>query len=125
MLLEARIDTGAETTSLHAENIQLVERDGTRFVTFELASPGGGDKVNVEQKLKRKVRIKRPGEESERRYVVEMWITLGKHSARVETSLSDREGFEYPLSIGRNFLTDAMIVDVSRHHLLEKPGATE
>jgi hypothetical protein len=125
LLLEARIDTGAETTSLHADNIQLVERDGKRFVAFELANPDGGDKVSLEQRLKRKVRIKRPGEESERRYVVELWITLGKHTARVETSLSDREGFEYPLSIGRNFLTDAMIVDVSRHHLLQKPVAAE
>ena len=30
IILEARIDTGAETSSIHAENIQLIEKDGKR-----------------------------------------------------------------------------------------------
>ena len=34
--VESRIDTGAETTSIHAEDIQLVERDGKRYVKFVL-----------------------------------------------------------------------------------------
>ena len=36
---EARIDTGAESSSVHAESIQLIERDGRRYVRFSLLNP--------------------------------------------------------------------------------------
>jgi hypothetical protein len=116
--MQARIDTGAETTSIHAEDISLVERDGKRYVRFNLLDPVSGEKVAMEERLRRRVLIKQHGGEGERRYVVRMWLTLGKIHARVEVNLSDRDVFEYPLLVGRNFLTDAVIVDVSRQHLL-------
>ncbi len=115
--MEARIDTGAETTSIHAENIELVERDGKRYVRFELLD-GEGGLVPMEVRLRRRVLIKQHEGEAERRYVVRMWVTLGDTRSRIDVNLSDREDFEYPLLIGRNFLVDAMIVDVSRQHTL-------
>ena len=118
--LQARIDTGAETTSIHAENIELVERDGKRYVRFELLD-GEGGLLPMEARLRRRVLIKQHEGEPERRYVVRMWITLGEVRSRIDVNLSDREDFEYPLLIGRNFLVDAMVVDVSRQHILA-PG---
>ncbi len=50
--LEARIDTGAETTSIHAENIQLVEKDGKRYVRFDLPDESG-ELVEQELRLRR------------------------------------------------------------------------
>jgi len=116
--MEARIDTGAESTSIHAEDIQLLERDGKRYVRFQVLDPGSGEKVQMEKRFRRRVLIKQQGGELERRYVVRMWITLGEIRARVDVTLTDRSGFDYPLLIGRNFLTDHMIVDVSQHHVL-------
>jgi hypothetical protein len=43
---------------------------------------------------------------------------LGQILSKIDVNLSDRTDFEYPLLIGRNFLMDNMIVDVSRHHTL-------
>ncbi len=120
MRMEARIDTGAESTSIHAENIQLLERDGKRYVRFDLLDPATGKPVQVEHRFRRRVLIKQAGGEVERRYVVRMWVTLGATRARVDVNLTDRDNFEYPLLIGRNFLTDNMIVDVSQHHVLGK-----
>ena len=51
-VMEARIDTGAETTSIHAEDISLVERDGKRYVKFSLADPQTGESVVLERRLK-------------------------------------------------------------------------
>jgi hypothetical protein len=116
--MEARIDTGAETSSIHSEDVRLVERDGKRYVYFKLLNPDTGEVVEMEERLRRRVLIKQPDREPERRYVVRLWITLGDTEARVEVSLSDRDVFEYPLLIGRNFLTDVVIVDVSRRHVL-------
>ncbi|MGB1807869.1 MAG: ATP-dependent zinc protease [Porticoccaceae bacterium] len=118
LMLEARIDTGAETTSIHAEDIQLVENDGRRYVRFMLIDGANGEQVQQELRLRRRVLIKQSYGPDERRYVVRMWLTLGDTRSRVDVNLSDRTNFEYPLLIGRNFLTDSLIVDVSRHHAL-------
>ena len=40
----ARIDSGATTTSMHAESIKSFERDGQRWVRFVTAT-GRGDKL--------------------------------------------------------------------------------
>jgi len=119
--LEARIDTGAESTSVHAEDIQLVEKDGKRFVRFVLVDPKSGNSYQQEIRLRRRVIIKQTAGPSEKRYVVKMWVTLGDVKSRIDVNLSDRKDFEFPLLIGRNFLTDAMIVDVSRHHTKSTP----
>ena len=116
LLLESRIDTGAVTTSVHADNIQLVEKEGKRYVRFVLTDPNSDEKVKQELRLRRRVLIKQSGLPDTRRYVVRMWVTLGETRSRIDVNLSDRTGFEYPLLIGRNFLTDSMIVDVSRHY---------
>lgn len=120
LVLEARIDTGAETTSIHAEDIALVEKDGKRYVRFTLRDPSVDEALPMELRLRRQVLIKQHGRESERRYVVRMWLTLGDTRARVDVNLSDREDFEYPLLVGRNFLVDAAIVDVSRQYILSR-----
>lgn len=118
LMYESRIDTGADTTSIHAEDIQLIEKDGKRYVRFMLIDPDSGESLQQEVRLRRRVLIKQNDGPHDRRYVVRMWITLGKTKSRIDVNLSDRSDFEYPLLIGRNFLTDSMIVDVSRHHTL-------
>lgn len=116
VLLEARIDTGAETTSIHAEQIRLVEKDGKRFVRFTILDPATGEALPMELRLRRRALIKRHDGEPERRFVVRMWLTLGESRERVEVTLTDRQQFEYPLLVGRNFLIDSAIVDVSLRH---------
>ena len=73
----------------------------------------------MERRLRRKVLIKQQMGESERRYVVKLWMTLGKIRELVDVTLSDRTDFEYPVLVGRNLLTDTAIVDVSLQHTLK------
>jgi hypothetical protein len=121
LVMEARVDTGAETTSIHAEDIRLLERDGKAYVSFLLIDDASGTRHRLERRLQRRVLIKRNDAEPEQRLVVNLWITLGNSSGLVEVTLSDREVFEYSLLVGRNFLTDMMIVDVARHHTQGEP----
>jgi len=116
--VESRIDTGADTTSIHAEEIQLIEKDGKRYVSFVLTDALTGSRYSQELRLRRRVLIKQSDGPDQRRYVVRMWVTVGETRSRIDVNLTDRANFEYPLLIGRNFLTDTMIVDVSRHHTM-------
>jgi len=116
--LEARIDTGAETTSIHADDIELVEIDGKRFVRYVLTDRESDATYPMETRLRRRALIKQQEGVLEPRYVVRLWLTLGEFRARAEVTLTDRSDMEYPLLIGRNMLTDVAIVDVSQHHTL-------
>ncbi len=51
---------------------------------------------------------------------------MGSINEVTEVSLADREKFEFPVLIGRNFLEGEAVVDVSRKFVtLEQPPAAE
>lgn len=110
----ARIDTGATGSSIHATNIVQFERDGESWVRFDL--PGANDEaVTLERKVVRRVRVRQAElDDYERRVVVMMNVTLGPISQQLEMSLTDRSAMEFSVLIGRNFLRNTAIVDVSR-----------
>jgi len=112
----ARIDTGANSSSIHAESIHLIERDGKKRVSFSLRHPKTKALIQLERKYHRKVSIKQKLGKAEKRYVVKLWLSLGDIKELVEVTLTDRKDFNYPLLVGRNLLTDTAIVDVSRKH---------
>ena len=117
LIMEARIDTGAETSSIHAEDIRLVEKDGKRYVQFSLLDRETGRRIPVERRLHRRIVVKQTTDAPpDRRYVVRMWVTLGESRLWLDVSLSDRDDFEYELLIGRNMLMDEFVVDVSKQH---------
>lgn len=122
----ARIDTGAATSSLDARNIQAFERDGERWVRFELVDRQSDEKVDIERPVERYVRIvQASAEQPERRPVVKMNITLGNLQQSVEFTLSDRRHLSFGVLIGRNVLRDLVLVDVGQKHLAPPERATE
>ncbi len=124
LVMKARIDTGAETSSLHTSDNRIFERDGSRWVSFTIALEDGKG-VTIERPLIRTVLIKQKGnKEPERRPVVMMKAHLGNLERVVEFTLANREGFEFPALLGRNFLKDIAIVDVS-HDFLATSGSDD
>ena len=111
--LNARIDTGATTTSINAQNIKKFERDGKKWVKFEVHNKKGKI-VALEKPINRMAHIKRHEADNQKRYVVKLKLKLGKMKIVSKVTLADRSNFDYPLLIGRNVLTDMAIVDVSK-----------
>ena len=110
----ARIDTGATGSSIHATNIVQFERDGESWVRFDLPTPDA-DPVTLERKVVRRVRVRQAElDDFERRVVVLMNVSLGSISQQLEISLTDRSAMEFSVLIGRNFLRNTAIVDVSQ-----------
>ncbi len=118
--LPARIDTGARTTSLHATQIELFERDGKNWVRFQSSSNNAKPMVQ-ELPLKRTVRIKRKDKGVVERPVIELKIQIGGVVQRLDVNLADRSHLEYPVLIGRDFLQDLVIVDVSKSYIADQP----
>ncbi len=117
VVLKARIDTGAKTTSIDARNITPFERDGKQWVRF--VSMAKNKEYPIERKIIKHVQIKRHGAAPQDRYVVNMRIVLGDVSRLILVSLNDRDAYQYPILIGRNFLRDFFIVDVAKKDQLK------
>lgn len=115
MVLRARIDTGAATSSLHAYGVRRFQRDGDNWVRFTIDDPVTGEPLVLERPRSRRVRILQAGtEDPSIRPVVELRVTLGNSSQTAEFTLADRSGLEFPVLIGRNILRDLIVVDVSK-----------
>ncbi len=122
--MEARMDSGLETSVMHAENIKLVEMDGKKHIRFNLIDPDSPEPQVLELPLRRTLLLKQASGEPEQRYVVRLSVGLGDSRARIDVALADRKKFEYRVLLGRNFLIDTVIVDVSRTHLLAPLAAS-
>jgi len=119
-VFEARIDTGATTSSLSAVDVQKFERDGENWVRFKIPEHNGRDVIEMEEPVARFARIiQSSAEDGERRPVVELQYKLGGVTRVAEFTLSDRSHLDFPVLVGRNVLRDLIIVDVSRKHTTE------
>jgi hypothetical protein len=112
--LPAKLDTGAETASLSAKNIELFKRDGGEWVRFQLGLDNTKSAPVIEKPLARMSYIKRraddrqPGDKQlyTARPVVEMDICVGDELKNIEVNLTDRSAFEFPLLIGSSALKE-------------------
>jgi hypothetical protein len=120
-LMVAKLDTGATTSSLHAENQQIFEREGKKWVKFVVKDPGQADakRYDMEAPLVRTVLIKEPGGESERRNVVRLTFTIGERNIKAEFTLNNRNNMVCPVLIGRTTIQVLGWVDPSRTYLAD------
>jgi hypothetical protein len=120
--LKAKLDTGALTSSIHAEEKELFERDGKKWVRFIVTDPGLKKPVRtrIEAPLVRIARIKEPGGESVTREVVRLSFQIGERKMRGEFTLNNRANMLSPVLIGRNMIKDLGWVDPGRTHLADQ-----
>ncbi|CZF82282.1 hypothetical protein GCE9029_03135 [Grimontia celer] len=122
VIAKARVDTGATTSSISAIDIKAFERNGEEWVSFRLAHDEKESDL-MELPVVRTVRIIQSSAEGyDRRYVVEMPITIGDVTESTEFTLRDRHHLNFPVLLGRTYLKDTAVVDVSRQYVQPKPG---
>lgn len=120
--LLAKLDTGALTSSIHAEKKELFERDGKKWVRFIVANTFRGKVVRarMEAPLVRTARIKEPNAESVAREVVRLSFRIGDRKLRSEFTLNNRSNMVAPVLLGRGTLKDLGWVDPARTFLADQ-----
>jgi hypothetical protein len=118
----AKLDTGAYTSSIHAEEKELFERDGKKWVKFIVTEPNkkGSPRVRIEAPLIRTARIKNPGGESESREVVRLVFKIGDRKLRGDFTLNNRSNMLSAILIGRTTIKQLGWIDPSRTNLADK-----
>jgi glutathione synthase/RimK-type ligase-like ATP-grasp enzyme len=110
----AKIDTGADSSSIWATNI-VKDKDGLSFKLFGPSSPNyNGEIIHTKEYSIRSV--KNSFGVSEFRYKVPLAIKLRGRKINARFTLADRQYNRYPILIGRQTLKHKFIVDVSRTH---------
>lgn len=117
-LITAKIDTGADTSSLHCDCINKFDRNGEPWVEFKITGVNG-KQISLEKKVERTIKIKRHFGAVQERVVVRLGLCLGGQYEERDVSLVDRSGFKYDLLIGRKFMAGKFIVDPSQKFLVE------
>lgn len=118
----ARVDTGAETCSLHVEKIVIEDKTARRLRNVGkpiriLVKDEGGKSHWIETVVADAVRVKSstlPEGEFDHRYKVRLTLEWQGVRKEVLVTLNDRTDMEYPLLIGRNFLRGDFLVDVTQ-----------
>lgn len=120
--IQAKLDSGALTSSIHAEEKELFERDGKKWVRFIVTDPSMKKPVRtrIEAPLVRIARIKEPGGQSTPREVVRLGFTIGDRKFGGEFTLNNRSNMLAPVLIGRNMIKLLGWVDPSRTYLADQ-----
>ena len=127
-LVHAKLDSGAAYSSLDAHNLTEFQRDGRRWVRFDLTNRDGQE-ITMERPLLREATIKRHFLRSQKRPVVKLGVCLGNIYQETEVNLVDRSGFQYRMLIGRKFMEGAFAIDPAARYTVEpacqEPAALE
>jgi hypothetical protein len=109
--IEARIDTGAQTSAVWVSNVSETA-DGLSVVFFDETSELYTGKTVLISEYADAVVISSNGS-SERRYKVQLLCVVAGRRIRGWFTLADRSRQKYPVLLGRNILKGKFIVDVA------------
>jgi len=119
--LRAKLDTGARTSSIHAENIKRITRHGQKRVTFTIVDPkrdaDGEHAVHYECPVVRTARVRNADGQQSERIVVELEFWLGGEQHRAEFTLNTRHDMLNPVLLGRFAIKKLGLVDSGRTYL--------
>ncbi|WP_336652892.1 MULTISPECIES: ATP-dependent zinc protease family protein [unclassified Leucobacter] len=122
--IKAKVDTGAQTSALHATEIEEFERDGASWVRF-LVQPWQlteEDAVAVELPVHDRRTVRSSSGHAQLRPVVLVEIGLAGRKIEAEVTLTDREEMVFRMLIGREALRQGFVVDSAASFLGGRPS---
>ena len=107
-----KLDSGADNCSMGATAITPFERDGKKWVRFDLDKRLTDDKkVTLEKRVIKITEIIRHNQKHQKRFVVKLDFTIEGIQQKINVSLTDRGAYSKAILVGRNFLNGYILVD--------------
>ncbi|HEX9702984.1 MAG TPA: ATP-dependent zinc protease [Rhodospirillales bacterium] len=119
--IQAKLDTGARTSALHAFNIKTYRRDGELWARFHVHPIQRNDTkaIACHAKVEDIRTVSNPGRR-QRRLVIAADIRLGDDTWPIDLTLTDRDEMGYRMLLGRTAMHGNLIVDPDHSYLLGK-----
>ena len=121
--VKAKLDTGARSSSLHAFDLEEVDRDGMPWVRFSVHpwQRSAEDSTVVELPVHDRRSVRSSSGHAQERPVVLLDIILVGRTIRAEVSLTNRDEMGFRMLVGREALRQGVVVDSSRSYLGGRP----
>lgn len=119
--IRAKIDTGAKTSSLHAEDFEIVRRGRKAVVYFDMF---------LDEKTNRTTRVHAPlieerwvkdtGGKQTLRPVIPAQIRMGDYVWEIEVTLNNRSRMKHEFLLGKDAIKGRFLVDVASSYKIGK-----
>lgn len=120
--IKAKIDTGARTSSLHAYDVEVFERDGQEWVRFDIRPwQEADDRVRAEAPVHDHRQVRSSNGHVEDRFVVRTRLSICGRQVTGEITLTDRDEMGFRMLVGREVLEQEFLVDSSESYLGGRP----
>jgi hypothetical protein len=121
--VKAKVDTGARSSSVHAFDIRLLERNGIPMVSFEIHPLQRSEKkkIRVEAPLLEMRKVKSSGGHETLRPVIETEVELMGERWPIELTLASRDEMGFRMLLGRQAIRRRFLVNSGRSFFGGKP----
>lgn len=117
--IPCKIDTGAYTSSLHCSQVKILEKNDETFLVFKLYDKRFGLQNKKEFRFKefKERKVRSSNGELDYRYSINTEVRIFNKKIKTEFTLSYREKMKFPILLGKRFLKNRFLVDVSQDEL--------
>lgn len=124
---KAKVDTGADNSSLHAFNVERVERNGVDYVRFEVHPKQRSRKptIQCEAPLAMVKKVKNPGGRIELRPMIRTKVVVAGVELEALVNLTSRDEMGFRMLLGRRTLRNRFVIDPGRSYLGARPRRDE
>ncbi len=118
--INAKVDTGARTSCLHAFKVESFTKEETLWVRFWIHPvQRNNDKVTVcEAKVIDERIVRDSGGHEESRYVIQSDVCLGGQTWPIEITLTNRENMGFRMLLGRTAMHRRILVNPTKSFLI-------
>jgi hypothetical protein len=123
--IKAKIDTGARSSSLHVEHLETFEREGRRWVRFEIAPTSRRRKrplICEAPIVDERVVTDSSGDRAPRPFIRTL-VGVGGEVWGIEINLTNRRSMLFPMLLGRTAMRGRLRVDPAQSFVLGRPRA--
>lgn len=122
--IKVKIDTGAATSALHAEDIRITRKGKKKFVSFTIypTQKSKEPQIRCKTELVEKREVRSSSGHSSHRPVIKTNLFLGNMFWPIEVTLVNRDVMGFRMLLGRSALRRRLLVDSGRSFVHAKPN---
>lgn len=122
--IKAKVDTGADNSSLHAFNMERFEQDGMEMVRFEIHPRQRKKRPSIEcvAAVAAERKVKNPGGRSELRPVIRTTLIVAGTEFDALVNLTTRDEMTFRMLLGRRTIRKHFVIDPGRSYVGQRPS---
>ncbi|MGH1429392.1 MAG: ATP-dependent zinc protease family protein [Arenicella sp.] len=120
--VKVRIDSGAATSAIHADQIEPFEQNDEQWLSYRLNPIPDVENITLycESKVFSTRQIKSSNGIVQKRYVIETLLNIGNQEHKIKMTLANRDEMGFRMLLGREAMENIMIAPSKAFLLGEK-----